>query len=554
MFAVVITEKGGEQRRLEFDKNEVTIGRVQGNDVVLPKGNVSKRHSRIVVKDGKFIVVDLKSTNGTYVNGRKITSPLVIKGSDRVYIGDFIIHVDDGSGAAEPAGMPPPPPGAAAGGPPRRPSAPPPPRPSVESPAAPPPPAAAAAPPPRRRPPGPAGPPQGAPPPERPPYMDEEEQPPPMEQARRPPPRRDVPPPQAQAPAEPPYQAEQPMRPQPQRPGRPMPREEAQPAAQEFHDQATPVPRDEPEAEPGYAAPAPEPQPAARPAAAPARPARPQRAAGHAPAGQMDAKRIKIIELQGEVHNRLIDRMDLRRLNMDDFDDEELREKAEGHIADIVSQMDGQGLIPAFVDQDALIEDVLNEALGLGPLEEFLADESVTEIMVNKADQIYLEREGRLTLSEKSFSSDRSVLGVIERIVNPIGRRIDESSPMVDARLKDGSRVNAIIPPLALKGPCLTIRKFKKEMLGPEELIKYGSCTRGMLDFLKMCVLARRNILISGGTGSGKTTTLNLLSNFIPSGERLITVEDAAELQIHSDHWIQLESRPPNIEGKGQIS
>ncbi|PKN24620.1 MAG: pilus assembly protein TadA, partial [Deltaproteobacteria bacterium HGW-Deltaproteobacteria-22] len=209
--------------------------------------------------------------------------------------------------------------------------------------------------------------------------------------------------------------------------------------------------------------------------------------------------------------------------------------------------------IPSFVDHDTLIKDVLNEALGLGPLEDLLADDTVSEIMVNHSSQIYVERSGKLTLCDKVFSSDAAVLGVIERIVAPLGRRIDESSPLVDARLKDGSRVNAIIPPLALKGPTITIRKFKRDVLGIEQLVKYNTLTQGMGDFLRMCVLARKNIIISGGTGSGKTTTLNIVSNFIPDGERLITIEDAAELQIQGEHWIQLESRPANIEGKGAI-
>jgi pilus assembly protein CpaF len=564
MFAVVVTEKGGEQRRYEFDKNEVTIGRVQGNDVIMPKGNVSKRHSRIVVKDGKFIIVDLKSTNGTYVNGRKITSPLVIKPSDRIYIGDFILHIDDGSAAAaEAGGPPPPPPGQAAGGPPPRRSQPPPRRaPSGDQ----------QPPPPRRRSAQP-------PPPEQPPYMEDEPPPPPPQQQAPPPPEQPAPPPPQQAqpggaaagapapggqqrkrrpPRRPSRGGQRPQQEQPQ--ASPPPQPATPPPGDDLHDVATPVPEQGDqggEAEPAMATPAPaepeyaqEPEPAAQ--QRPQRAARPQRQAPAA--APSDAKRQKIIELQREVHDHLIERMDLRRLDMDDLDDEELREKAEGHVADIVAQMDGQGTIPAFVDQDTLIEDVLNEALGLGPLEEFLEDEAITEIMVNRSDQVYVERSGRLELSEKTFSSDKAVMGIIERIVNPLGRRIDESSPLVDARLKDGSRVNAIIPPLALKGPAITIRKFKREMLGPEELVHYGTCTPGMMDFLKMCVLSRRNVLISGGTGSGKTTTLNILSNFIPDGERIITVEDAAELQIRKQHWLQLESRPPNIEGKGEIS
>jgi pilus assembly protein CpaF len=200
-----------------------------------------------------------------------------------------------------------------------------------------------------------------------------------------------------------------------------------------------------------------------------------------------------------------------------------------------------------------LRKQVLDEAIGLGPLEELLADETVSEIMVNRFDEIYVERSGRLQRHPLTFTGDRAVLGVVERIVAPLGRRIDESSPMVDARLKDGSRVNAIIPPLALKGVCLTIRKFSKRKLEATDLVKFGSISPEMARFLEICVVARKNIIVSGGTGSGKTTLLNILSNFIPASERIITVEDAAELKLHHEHLISLESRPANAEGKGSV-
>jgi pilus assembly protein CpaF len=174
--------------------------------------------------------------------------------------------------------------------------------------------------------------------------------------------------------------------------------------------------------------------------------------------------------------------------------------------------------------------------------------------MVNRYDQIYVERNGRLQRHPLTFTGDRAVLGVIERIVAPLGRRIDESSPMVDARLKDGSRVNAIIPPLALKGPTLTVRKFARRKLTASDLVGFGAISPEMAEFLQVCVEARKNIVVSGGTGSGKTTLLNILSNFIPDGERIITVEDAAELQLHHDHLISLESRPANVEGKGSVA
>jgi pilus assembly protein CpaF len=197
---------------------------------------------------------------------------------------------------------------------------------------------------------------------------------------------------------------------------------------------------------------------------------------------------------------------------------------------------------------------VRDEAIGLGLLEPMLHDPSITEIMVNGADDVFVERQGRLQRWPVSFTSDRAVLGIIERIVAPIGRRIDESSPMVDARLKDGSRVNAVIPPLALKGPSITIRKFSKRKLEAGDLQTFGSASAAMVEFLRICVEQRKNVLISGGTGSGKTTLLNILSNFIPKDERIVTIEDAAELQLHHENIVSMEARPANIEGKGLVA
>jgi pilus assembly protein CpaF len=564
MFSVIIAEKGGEKKKLSFDKAEVTIGRVQGNDVILPKGNVSKRHSRILLKDGKFIIVDLRSTNGTYVNGRKITSPLVLQPSDKVYIGDFIMQVEP-EGGAQPAappkgppprrrGAPPPPPrrGAAGGQP--QPRGGPPPAPAGEEKPPPAPPQKSAPPEPssRRRS-------RGGPPPRRPAPQPaaadaggaaqaDAAEPPPRRRSRGPE-KRGAPPPRRKHPSQPPRPARKPPAPEP----------EPEPAPQ----QAAPPPEPEPAPQQAAPPPEPEPEPQAEPEPAvdeqdvatpvPTGKRQPSRRAERQQFGADDPRRVKLTEIQKKVHDRLIEAMDLRRLDMEKLADEELWDKTESKIVEIVGDMDSNNEIPSFVDRDVLVEDVLNEALGLGPLEEYLEDDEITEIMVNHAEQIYVEQNGRLTLCDKTFSSDKAVLGVIERIVAPIGRRIDESSPLVDARLRDGSRVNAIIPPLALKGPSLTIRKFKREMLGPDELVNFGTLTTGMVNFLKMCVEARKNIIISGGTGSGKTTTLNIVSNFIPPGERIITVEDAAELQIHHDHWVQLESRPPNIEGKGAI-
>src|SRR4051812_3770260 len=401
-FSVILTEKGGSTQRLDFEAEEITIGRVDENDICLPKGNISKKHTKIVVKDGKVIVLDLKSTNGTYVNGKKLAGPQVIGPADKVYIGDFILNVE-------------------------------------------------------------------------PPDETIQDGDPVSEQATIAPGHR--------------YVAADPT---------PAP--------------AVTRPQDVPGALQGSAF-------ARRPA----------------PTAEEYGATLR------RVHERLIDALDLRRLDLDGLGAEELWAKAEATVRQIISRMDQGGEIDAASDREQLVQDVLNEALGLGPLEQYLADETVSEIMVNSATQVYVERHGRLERAEKAFSSPQAVLGVIERIVAPLGRHIDESSPLVDARLPDGSRVNAIIPPLALKGPCVTIRKFKRDLLGADNLVELGSLTPQMAEFLDTCVKVRRNAVISGGTGSGKTTLLNVLSSYIPERERIVTIEDAAELQLPQDHVVSLE-------------
>ena len=204
-------------------------------------------------------------------------------------------------------------------------------------------------------------------------------------------------------------------------------------------------------------------------------------------------------------------------------------------------------------ERETLISDVLNELFGLGPLEALLADPTISDILVNRYDQVYIEREGRLEDTAVVFKDDRHLLQIIERIVSAVGRRIDESSPMVDARLADGSRVNAIIPPLALDGPVLSIRRFRTDRLGAQDLVERQSLTEPMLEFLKAAVGCRLNIIVSGGTGAGKTTFLNVLSSFISDNERIVTIEDAAELMLRQRHVVRLETRPPNIEGKGAV-
>ncbi len=264
-----------------------------------------------------------------------------------------------------------------------------------------------------------------------------------------------------------------------------------------------------------------------------------------------ELERQRMYMWRNRIHQEVLRMMDLRRTDVGSMDSDELKLKVEEIIDEVMESMKAE--IPDNIDTAALKNEVLNEAVGLGPLEDLLADDDVTEIMVNAHDDIYIERSGKLTRSDIVFSSDAAVMSAIERIVSPLGRRIDESSPMVDARLADGSRVNAIIPPLALRGPALTIRKFAKKKLTADDLLNFGTLNANMAKLLQMAVEQHSNIIISGGTGSGKTTLLNIMSNFIPPTERIITVEDAAELKLAQPHIVSLESRPPNLEGKGAI-
>jgi pilus assembly protein CpaF len=255
-------------------------------------------------------------------------------------------------------------------------------------------------------------------------------------------------------------------------------------------------------------------------------------------------------EWRGKVSLELIKQMDLRRINVNEMSDVEFRAVSEKTIKAIIETL----TLPDAINKDLLCIQVLNEAVGLGPLEELLELDGVSEIMVNAADEIFYEKSGKLIKSSVTFTNDKAVLAAIERIVAPLGRRIDESSPSVDARLKDGSRVNAIIPPIALKGPCITIRRFMKEKLTAQHLVGFGSLSNEMVNFLENAVKYKQNFVISGGTGSGKTTLLNVLSNFIPQDERIITVEDAAELKLNQKNLVSLESRPANQEGKGAVA
>jgi len=265
-----------------------------------------------------------------------------------------------------------------------------------------------------------------------------------------------------------------------------------------------------------------------------------------------DADSSLLQSIKQQIHKALVERLDLKRMTIARIQAEELRQKALQTIKEIVAEVKDR--LPPGIKAETIIDEVFAEAVGLGPLEPLLADPEVTEIMVNGHKQVYVERNGLLELTGKQFMDDSSVLAIIERIVSPLGRRIDESQPYVDARLPDGSRVNAIIHPLSLVGPCLTIRKFSARPLTEDDLIRLGTWTKEIANFCKICVLLRRNIIVSGGTGSGKTTLLNVLSNYLPSNERIITIEDAAELRMNQEHVIRLEARPPNIEGRGAIT
>ncbi|HNR05548.1 MAG TPA: CpaF family protein [Bacillota bacterium] len=261
-------------------------------------------------------------------------------------------------------------------------------------------------------------------------------------------------------------------------------------------------------------------------------------------------KEDPLSDVKGIIHKKIIERIDTSMLGQEG---EEQRFNAE--IADIVEEtLKEKELHLSRTERQTMIRYIIDESIGFGPISGHLLDEEVSEIMVNGPDQVYVEKKGRLELADTIFEDNQHVMRIIEKIVSPLGRRIDESSPMVDARLPDGSRVNAIIPPLALNGPTITIRKFAKNPLNVGNLISYGTMTPEMALFIEACIKSRLNIIVSGGTGSGKTTTLNVLSSFIPHDERIVTIEDAAELQLEQEHVVRLESRPANIEGKGAIS
>src|SRR5436190_69257 len=267
------------------------------------------------------------------------------------------------------------------------------------------------------------------------------------------------------------------------------------------------------------------------------------------PAARPDIKpRQQYLDLRASVHRKLLNRLNLEALAQAD------RARAEGEIRTLLHELlSEEGAPLSMGERETLFGEIVDDVFGLGPLEPLLRDPSISDILVNTYKNVYVERGGKLERVSANFQDDRHLMRVIDRIVSAVGRRVDDSSPMVDARLPDGSRVNAIIAPLAVDGPLLSIRRFPAERLKADDLVNLRAMTRPTLEFLSHCVKAKLNILISGGTGAGKTTLLNVLSSFISERDRIVTIEDAAELQLHQDHVARLETRPPNVEGKGAI-
>jgi len=259
-------------------------------------------------------------------------------------------------------------------------------------------------------------------------------------------------------------------------------------------------------------------------------------------------ERTDIQQVKADLHRKVLDRLDLEKLGKTSGD------SARDEVLVVIRSVVNGEVVPlSFAERERLSREILDEIFGLGPLEQLLKDPNVSDILVNRFDRVYVEKAGKLELTSLTFKDNVHLMQIIERIVSRVGRRVDESSPMVDARLADGSRVNAIIPPLAIDGPCLSIRRFGRDPVTARQMIENQTLTESMLELLSSMVKGRLNILVSGGTGAGKTTLLNVLSGYIPNSDRIVTIEDAAELQLKQEHVVRLETRPPNIEGKGAV-
>lgn len=440
MFTVHITEKGGATSAKQFEKSEISIGRVPGNDIVLRKNNISKRHARIINNGGSFVIIDSKSTNGTYINGKRIDAPYDLGRGDKIYVGDFTLELE--AEIDEAVDFPP--------------------EPSAATPE--------------------------------------------PEQSEAWSSRGDLDDDWADEWDEPRSTGDQ------RKPSTAPAAETAKPEAE---------------------------------APADSRNLRPTVSPGD------DQDQDRIVDA---IHESLLHSLALKDLYRKPLQPDELRRRTRTSVEDVVAKFGLEGRIPDALSPSDIAEQVTDEAVGFGPLEDLMTDDSVTEILVNSPSQVYVEVDGVLELSERRFSGAQAILGVIDRLSTGLGRQAQDTSPIVEARLSDGSRINAIVPPLALNGPTLTIRKFNRAPLSIAELIDRGAISQEMADFLEIAVQARKSIVVSGGSGSGKTTTLNAIAGFIPTQERIITIEDGAELKLDHAHVIRLESRPPNGDGHGAIS
>jgi pilus assembly protein CpaF len=530
MFSILVNEKGGESKRLEFDKPEVTIGRVQGNDIILPKGNVSKRHSRIVLKDGKFIIVDLKSTNGTYVNGRKITSPLVVKNTDKVYIGDFILSIEEpGAAAADPEPAPPP----------RAQVAPPQPtKPRTLSSAGMPPP------PPRRleeddpaaadeaeaadshfAPEAPEEPVPEPPPARRP-----------TQQAPVQPPRPAVTPPPAARPAEPP------------RPSVPSRADvpaiaPSRPVATSRPPIAAPPPAAPPPAAPQASAPVAVAPARSKPVSAVSAPIPPRKPTLPAITDGADqSRRGRIIESLRHLASRLHAALgeDGSRLSGD-----ALRERAESHANELVGELAQESGLPPGIEPDQLLRDAVAEVIGLGPLDELLADESVQTITITRHDRIHVDRQGQgRSLAPRWVSSPDALSRIVERVAARAGRldELNESrrhGGMFEARLGNGFTLSAVVGAISPSGAAIVVRRGRRDTSRLTDLAQQGMLSPGMADFLDLAVSSRRSIAVAGPPGSGRSTLIGALAR-ATGGQRVVAIEESPELDGGDLSWISI--------------
>ncbi len=517
MFSIQVNEKGGESKRLEFDKLEVTIGRVQGNDIILPKGNVSKRHSRIVLKDGKFIIVDLKSTNGTYVNGRKITSPLVVKSTDKIYIGDFILAIEDAGAAAAPLPVP-------------VPVDEPPPRPRTPS-------APAVPPPPPRRPvepepaaddstglgnnkmPGDDDDVEAAPPAPEPPAPAPIEEPPPRRPTVQPAPVAARPP----APAP------------PAEPARPLSRQDV-PAIAPSRPTQPPRPATQPPA-------AARPRPVSTSGTqAPVAPRRPTASAAPATDGPEAARRQRIVEALRTLSTKLVAALgiDLQTLKGD-----ALRERADAAANDLLSELAQDTGLPPGIEPDQLLRDTVSEVVGLGPLDELLADDSVSAITIARPDRIFVDRhdQGR-SLAPRWISSSEAAYRILQRIADRSGRSVDLANlhthgGVFEARLDGGFVLSAALGSVASGNIAIVVRRPRRDTARLSDLVRQGVLSAGMADFLDLAIKQRRNVIVTGVAGSGRSTVIGALAR-ATDGQRVVLVEESTELDGGDMPWISL--------------